>query len=109
MRTSQMRKVKATYSEFGTARKSVLITCILAETLWQALYLSEFFTDLCNKRPRKKETDKKKNYYHEYMQIFLGGAVVKNLPANVGEAWVQSQGWEDLLEEGMATHSNILA
>ena len=43
------------------------------------------------------------------MQIFLGGAVVKNLPANVGEAWVQSQGWEDLLEEGMATHSNILA
>ena len=60
MRTSQMRKVKATYSEFGTARKSVLITCILAETLWQALYLSEFFTDFCNKRPRKKETDKKK-------------------------------------------------
>ena len=23
--------------------------------------------------------------------------------------WVQSLGWEDLLEEGMATHSNILA
>ena len=60
MRTSQMRKVKATYSEFGTARKSVLINCILAETLWLALYLSEFFTDFCNNRPRKKETDKKK-------------------------------------------------
>ena len=25
------------------------------------------------------------------------------------EAWVQSLGWEDALEEGMATHSNILA
>ena len=25
------------------------------------------------------------------------------------ETWVQSQGWEDPLEEGMATHSSILA
>ena len=25
------------------------------------------------------------------------------------ETWVQSLGWEDSLEEGMATHSNILA
>ena len=37
--------------------------------------------------------------------------VVKNLPANAGdiETWVQSLGWEDPLEEGMATHSSILA
>ena len=33
---------------------------------------------------------------------------VKNLPA-VRETWVQSGGWEDPLEEGMATHSSILA
>ena len=33
---------------------------------------------------------------------------VKNLPA-MQETWVQSLGWEDSLEEGMATHSNILA
>ena len=25
------------------------------------------------------------------------------------DTWVRSLGWEDLLEEGMATHSNILA
>ena len=25
------------------------------------------------------------------------------------KTWVQSQGWEDPLEEGMATHSSILA
>ena len=25
------------------------------------------------------------------------------------EAWVQSLGWEESLEEGMTTHSNILA
>ena len=34
--------------------------------------------------------------------------MVKNLPA-VWEIWVQSLGWEDPLEEGMATHSSILA
>ena len=33
---------------------------------------------------------------------------VKNLPA-MQETWVQSLGREDLLEKGMATHSNILA
>ena len=34
--------------------------------------------------------------------------LVKNLPANA-DSWVQSLGWEDSLEEGMATHSSILA
>ena len=34
--------------------------------------------------------------------------LVKNLPA-VQETWVQSLGWEDPLEKGMATHSSILA
>ena len=33
---------------------------------------------------------------------------VKNLPA-MQETWAQSLGWEDPLEEGMATHSGILA
>ena len=34
--------------------------------------------------------------------------LVKNTPA-MQETWVQSLGWEDPLEEGMATHSSILA
>ena len=34
--------------------------------------------------------------------------MVKNLPA-VQEAWVGSLSWEDPMEEGMATHSSILA
>ena len=34
--------------------------------------------------------------------------MVKN-PLAVRETWVQSLGREDPLEEGMATHSNILA
>ena len=33
--------------------------------------------------------------------------MVKNLPA-MQETWVQSLGWEDPLEKGMATHSNVL-
>ena len=34
--------------------------------------------------------------------------MVKNLPA-MWETWVPSLGWEDALEEGMATYSSILA
>ena len=33
---------------------------------------------------------------------------VKNLPT-MWETWVRSLGWKDPLEEGMTTHSNILA
>ena len=37
--------------------------------------------------------------------------MVKNLPANAGDVRDASSipGWEDPLEEGMATHSSILA
>ena len=34
--------------------------------------------------------------------------MVKNLLA-MQETWVQSLGWEDSLEKGLATHSSILA
>ena len=34
--------------------------------------------------------------------------LVNNLPA-MRETWVRYLGWEDHLEEGKATHSNILA
>ena len=45
------------------------------------------------------------------LYIYLASLVaqlVKNPPA-MQETWVQSLGWEDPLEEGMATHSSILA
>ena len=38
----------------------------------------------------------------------LVAQTVKNLPA-MRETWVRSLGWEDPLEEGMATPSSILA
>ena len=37
----------------------------------------------------------------------LVAQLVKNLPA-MWETWVQSLGWEDPLEKGMATHSSVL-
>ena len=38
----------------------------------------------------------------------LVAQMVKNLPAT-RENWVRALGWEDPLEEGMKTHSSILA
>ena len=38
----------------------------------------------------------------------LVAQMVKNPPA-MREIWVRSLGWEDPLEEGMATHSSIFA
>ena len=38
----------------------------------------------------------------------LVAQMVKNLHA-MQDTWVQSLGWEDPLEEGMATHSSVLA
>ena len=38
---------------------------------------------------------------------FPSGSDGKESAYNAG-AWVQSLGWEDPLEEGMATHSSIL-
>ena len=43
-----------------------------------------------------------------YLWASLVAQTVKHLPA-VWETWIQSLGWEDPLEEGMATHSSILA
>ena len=43
---------------------------------------------------------------------FPGSSVGKESTCNAGDAeyalWVQSPGWEEPLEEGMATHSSIL-
>ena len=47
------------------------------------------------------------DYTLQYSWSSLVAQLVKNLPA-MQETWVQSLGWEDPLEEGMATHSNIL-
>ena len=47
-------------------------------------------------------------YPLQYSWASLGAQTVKNPPA-MPEIWVRSLGWEDSLEEGVATHSSILA
>ena len=47
-------------------------------------------------------------YPLQYSWASLVTQMVKNPPA-MWEIWVQSLGWEDLLEKGMATHSTTLA
>ena len=47
-------------------------------------------------------------YPFQYSWASLLAQMVKNLPS-VEETWVQSLGWEAPLEEGLATHSSILA
>ena len=49
-----------------------------------------------------------KDYPLQYSWASLVAQTVKNRPA-MWETWVQSLGWEDPLEEGMTTHSSILA
>ena len=55
-------------------------------------------------RSPREEND----YPLQYFGASLVAQMVKNLPT-MWETWVQSLGWEDPLEEGMATHSSILA
>ena len=47
-------------------------------------------------------------YLLHYSWASLVGQMVKN-PPGMQEIWVQSLGWEEPLEKGMATHSSILA
>ena len=47
-------------------------------------------------------------YPLQYSWASLVSQTVKNPPA-MQETWVRSTGWEDPLEEGMATHSSILS
>ena len=47
-------------------------------------------------------------YPLQYSWASLVTCMIKNLPA-MWKTWVRSLGWEDPLEESMATHSNILA
>ena len=45
-------------------------------------------------------------YGHTILWASLVAQMVKNLPT-MWETWVQSLGWEDPLEKGMAIHSSL--
>ena len=45
-------------------------------------------------------------YLLQYFWASLFSQMIKNPPA-IWETWISSLSWEDLLEEGMATHSGM--
>ena len=47
-------------------------------------------------------------YLLQYSWASLVATMIKNLFARL-ETWIRTMGWKDPLEEGMATHSSILA
>ena len=69
------------------------------ESTFNAQYLIQFL---------KRSPGEGIGYPLQYSWASLVAQTVKNLPA-MQETWVGSLGWEDSLEEGMATHSSILA
>jgi len=56
----------------------------------------------------KRSPEEGLGYSFQYYWASLVAQRVKNPPA-MRETWVPSLGWEDPLEEGVATHSSILA
>ena len=55
-----------------------------------------------------RSTGEGTGYPLHYSWASLVAHLVNNLPA-MQDIWVLSLGWEDPLEEGMATHSSVLA
>ena len=55
-----------------------------------------------------RSTGEGTGYPLQYSWASFVAQLVKNLPA-MRETWIQTLGWEDLLEKGKATHSSILA
>ena len=53
-------------------------------------------------------SSRRRGYIYIHIADSLVAQMVKSLPA-MWETQVQSLGWEDLPEKGMATHSSILA
>ena len=56
----------------------------------------------------ERSTGERIGYSLQYSWTSLMAQTVKNLPA-MQKTWVQSLGWEDLLEESLATYCSILA
>ena len=62
-------------------------------------------------QPKKQGSHKNKNNDNKNIRCFPGGSGIKNSPASAGDVEDMNSipGWEDPLEEEMATHSSILA
>ena len=78
---------------------------------WRAFTVSAFWRQNSNQAPQAEIKLSVQLVPSRALLGFLGGSVAKNPLAvqELQEAWVRSLGWEDPLEEGMATYSSILS
>ena len=80
----------------------------------QRAWVRSLMRELRSHMPPSMVKKKKKKTKKEWIYVYMGSQValvVKHLPAmqETQEMQFQSLSWEDPLEEGMATHSSILA
>ena len=61
-----------------------------------------------NKKPKGILSPLKLDFHKPLLTASLVAQMLKSLPA-MQETWVRLLGWDDPLEESMATHSSILA
>ena len=99
-----------------------MFVCVCLYTfMCMCLHTHNIYKHILAKTPRTKQMDNMKVAFSLFLIAnftlpislvpcfvmgFPGGSAVKNPPAGT---WVQSLGWQDSLEKGMATHSSILA
>ena len=81
--------------------------CSGSAVLYIVFNFQYWLKNLCkNQRPKPGITFILKT--RNILWVSLVAQMIKKLPA-MWETWVRSLGWEDPLEEGVATHSSILA
>ena len=95
----------------------VLVRCLLVGRSFFSCFLGILKTKHCSKMIRppfagfsSPALDPSLSFCSKFScnEGFLVAQMVKNPPAT-RDTWVRSLGWEDPLEEGMATYSSILA
>ena len=108
-------KIKLSMTPWEEATKSSMFHTFFDSTVY-AFFLGSFesvsFKKLQSPEYIPGENHTLKRYMHLSVRCFTRASqvaqTVKNLPA-MWETRVQSLGWDDPLEEGMATHSSTLA
>ena len=92
-----MSETKENHYSVVQAARSQLPICLVDTLNGPILVIATLFPKHLKRHP-----------WHLPFGASLVAQTVKNPPA-MWEIWVQSLGWEDPLEKGMATHSSILA
>ena len=102
---------------FGLSPSNLELQLLLSLQVWKLCSPSRASTSSSSPHPRDQDTAEQGLIGTGLWSLVLSEAVqvaslvvqlVKNPPA-MRKTWAKSLGWEDPLEEGMSTHSSVLA